>query len=204
MKRIIETLDRMGAQGSKGAPQPTVEGQWKGSFATGQQFVTPDITSGPNVKKAPVAGGMGEQWGPYKKVYTKALIGDPVFTPPGKVDGVPILCRCREINQYMRSQGTGPGHKSLNLGAQVAVMAGANRPARWEDKQSIMNPGGGDTFNVVLGHPAFYAYAANSDGTVGIAKRLLGSIGFGGGGRRITRRGHSLRRRRTRRHSNRG
>jgi len=201
----------MGAQVSKGSPKPTVEGQWKGSFFTGEQFVTPDITSGPNVKKTPYAGGVGEQWGPYKKVYTKAIIGDPVFRPPGKVDGVPILCRCRLINEYMRGQVPGKaGHTTLNLGAEAALAVGSNRPACWEDSQTIMNPSGGDTFNVIIGHPAFYAYAANPDGTIGIAenliegKGLLGSIGLGGGARRSRRTSRKIRRQtRRRRRSNR-
>jgi len=215
MIEILYVVDRMGAKGSKGfisiqsqnPSKPTGQGHYKGSFATGEQFVTDDITSGPDVKKTPYPGGVGEQWGPYKKIYTAAMIGSgTVFTPPGKVDGVPILCQCRSISGYVRDRSVGPSHNTMNLGAGAALAFGSNRPACWEDSTTAMNPGGGDTFNVVVGHPAFYAYAANPNGTVGIVgdllkgKGLFGSIGLGGGGRRATRRNrHNSSGRKTRR-----
>lgn len=150
------------------------QGQWKSSFATGYQYVTPDIVSGPNVKKTPGPAG-SETWGPYKKQYTKSMFGQDLFTPPQKIDGVPILCRCRHINEYARNQGSGYG---IDLGAGAALAFGSHRPACWEDSESIMNPQGGDTFNITLGHPAFYGYAMNRGGIIGLA---TGFRGFGGG-----------------------
>ena len=106
------------------------------------------------------------------------MFGQDLFTPPEKVDGVRILCRCRDIKDFMRS----PDGKR-DLGSMATLIVGSNRPACWEDEQTIMNPTGGDTFNVTIGHPAFYQYALDSGGIIGAV------TGFRGiGGKRKTRR----------------
>lgn len=149
-----------------------VKGFWQPSLS-GYRWVTPDIVSGPNVKK--IMTPVGQVWGPYKKSYTKSMFGQDLFTHPGHVDGVPILCRCRDIKEFMRSS-----NGSLELGA-AGTLLGGQLPACWEDSESIMNPSGGDTFNVTVGHPGFYSYAVNPGGTIGA---LTGFQGFRFGGNR--------------------
>ena len=165
---------------------PIVNGEWKSSFTTGYKYVTPNITSGSNIQKKKGSFGT-EVWGPYKKQYTKSLFGADQFTPPEKVDGIPILCRCSLIKDYMRSKD---GSKNLYLGAQSALLFGSNRPACWEDSESIMNYKGSNSFNVIIGHPDFYTYAASKTGIVGILKSIAG---FKGG------KGKTLRKARTKR-----
>jgi hypothetical protein len=154
---------------------PTVDGEWKNRFSTGYQYVTPNVISGPEVTKIAGPGG-SEIWGPFRKLYTKALWGE-VFTPPANIDGVPVLCRCRDIKEYVRNQSVGLGYQQMNLGAQAALVFGKNRPACWEDRQTIMDPTGGPTYNLTLGHPAFYGYTLNRGGIIGAA---TGFRGFGG------------------------
>ena len=166
-----------------------VQGRWEWRGTTGYKYVTPPVISDASVTKTPGVAGT-EVWGPYKKTYVKSMFGQNLFTPPDTVDGVPILCRCRFINQYMR----GPESKGIYLGAAAALVAGTHRPACWEDGQTIMNPQGGDTYNVTIGHPAFYSYALNRGGLVGLA---TGFRGFGGKSRkhRRNKRGKTMKRR---------
>ena len=150
---------------------------WAWSWTRGYSYTTPDIISGPEVQKK--KGVLNSEiWGPYKKVYVKSMFGQDLFTPPNKVDGVPILCRCRSIDQYVRSDG------QVVLGAAGALLIASKRPACWEDSGSIMNPTGGDTFNVTVGHPGFYQYGASKDGGIGIVQMF-----FKGGKKRINRKG---------------
>ena len=143
-------------------------GSWAWNWKRGYDFTSPNIVSDETVTKT--KGPLGSEiWGPYKKTYTKSTFGQMLFTEPNKVDGVPILCRCRFINQYMRSNAGG-----LELGAAGAVVVGSNRPACWEDSESIMNPSGGDTFTVTVGHPSFYEYAISKDGAMGILGAFFG------------------------------
>lgn len=159
---------------------PSVEGEHKFRFTTGYQFVTPNITSGPNViKKDFIAGS--QVWGPYKKKYVKSMFGQDLFTPPGKVDGVPILCRCRFIHQYMRAD-TQEG--SPIMLSSAAAFISSDRPACWDDEETIMNPQGGDTFTVTIGHPDFYTTAMNRGGLIGA---LTGFRGIALGGTRMRR-----------------
>jgi hypothetical protein len=140
---------------------------WLWDWKTGYTYAAPNIISGPEVTKQKDPLGQ-ETWGPYKKTYTKSMFGQNLFRPPHKIDGVPILCRCRSIDQYIRDSG---GDRLF--GAAGALLVGTNRPACWEDSESIMNPSGGDTFNIIVGHPAFYAFMANRNGVTGL-------LGFGG------------------------
>jgi hypothetical protein len=140
-----------------------VEGYWVNDIKTGRRWVTNPIQSGPTVVKKKLANSpIGEVWGPYDKLYTRSMFGQNLFTPPESVDGVPILCRCRDIPEYVRSNG------NLNLGAGGALVLGQNPPACWEDSETIMNPTGGRTFDITLRHPGFYINAISSNGLLGL------------------------------------
>lgn len=95
-----------------GATAPETGAKWIWDWKTGYRRVTPGIISGPEVKKVPLPTG-GELWGPYKKVYADGFFGRN-FIPPSTVDGIPILCQCRDIHNYMRTEGSSGG---LSLGA---------------------------------------------------------------------------------------
>jgi hypothetical protein len=155
-----------------------VPGYWKADPKTGYRWVTPAIVSGPDVVKEPFPLG-GTKWGPYNKLYTRSMFGQNLFTPPEMVDGVPILCACSEIRSYMRDP---QGRRITN--PMGALVFGSSSPACWTDNRSIMNPSGGNTFSVIVGHPDFYAYALNRGGLVGLA---TGFRGFGGRTRRNRR-----------------
>jgi hypothetical protein len=161
---------------------------WAWNWKRGYGFTSPNIVSDENVTKEKGPFG-SEIWGPYKKTYTKSWLGQMLFTEPKKVDGVPILCRCRVINQYMRSNAG-----TLELGAAGAVVVGSKRPACWEDSETIMNPSGGDTFTVTVGHPAFYEYVISKDGGIGILSSFFG----GKRKQRKTRKHHIYIKRKTR------
>jgi hypothetical protein len=149
-----------------------VEGHYVNDSKTGYRWATAPIVSDSSVQKIPqpvsLPGLPGEIWGPYPKKFTRSMFGQNLFTPPESVDGVPILCRCRDINDYVRSTD---GSRILN--AIIALGAGASPPACWEDDGSIMNPYGGMTFRVNTRHPAFYEYMINRDGRFGIMRNLI-------------------------------
>lgn len=139
------------------------EGHWAADWKTGYRWCTDAITSGDDVIKQQGAVPGSEVWGSYVKKYTKSLFGQLLFTPPESVDGVPILCRCRDISTYMRdSQGR------LQLGAKGAMIFGSNPPACWEDNASFWNPHGGDKFAVTVRHPGFYISF--------VSKNLIGNL----------------------------
>jgi hypothetical protein len=71
----------------------------------------------------------------------------------------------------------------IPLGAGGALLFGSNRPACWDDSETIMNPSGGETFKVTIGDPGFYAYVANKDGLAGL---------LWGGKRKTRRKGRAL------------
>jgi hypothetical protein len=153
---------------------------WAWNWKKGYSFTSTPVVSNADVKK--IKGPLGSQeWGPYKKTYTKSIFGQYLFTPPRSVDGIPILCRCRSIRDYMRTTNGG----DVVLGAGGAILIGSNPPACWEDSETIYNPGGGHTYKIIIRDPAFYAYAANEGG-------LAGLLGIGplisGGKKRQTRR----------------
>jgi len=154
---------------------PTVEGHYVSDAKTGYRWATDPIVSDQSIVKKPlplsIPGLPGEVWGPYPKQFTKSMFGQSIFTPPESVDGVPILCRCREINQYIRSP---EGGRIVN--GMIALGLGASPPACWEDDQSIMNPYGGMTFRVETRNPAFYTYMASSQGGFGVAKGLANML----------------------------
>jgi hypothetical protein len=115
----------------------------------------------------------GEVWGPYDKKFTKSDFGGQVFTPPESIDGVPLLCRCRMIYQYMRDERGGRMLQGLG-----AVLGGKSVPACWDDTESLWNPLGGMKFYVMTRHPDFYTLAASKQGLFGVAEAVAtGPVG---------------------------
>ena len=157
------------------AQSSVVPGYWAADPKTGYRWVTPAIVSGPDVVKEAFPLG-GAKWGPYNKLYTRSMFGQNLFTPPEMVDGVPLLCACSGIRFYMRDS---QGRRITN--PMRALAFGGTSPACWTDNSSIMNPSGGSTFSVIVGHPDFYGYALNRGGLAGLA---TGFRGFGGRTRR--------------------
>jgi hypothetical protein len=174
--------------------EPAVKGHWVSDIKTGFRWSTDPIISGPDVVKKPLGSGgipqfeddnnvkigfslpnlPGEVWGPYRKTFTKSdIMPGQAFTPPESVDGVPILCRCRMIYQYMRDDKGGRMLQGLG-----AVLGGKSVPACWDDSESIWNPTGGMYFYVKTRHPDFYTLAASKQGLFGVAKAVAtGPVG---------------------------
>jgi hypothetical protein len=119
-------------------------------------------------------GYPGEVWGPYRKQFTKSdLLPGQVFTPPESVDGVPILCRCRDIPTYMRDPRGGRMLQGFG-----AVTLGKSMPACWDDTESIWNTFGGMYYYLKIREPGFFAFAASKDGLLGVAKGIAtGPVG---------------------------
>jgi hypothetical protein len=169
-----------------------VVGHWVSDFKTGYRWATKPITSDDSVKKVPIGQTVpkfednqhlqalktqitylpssyykpsqpGEVWGPYKKEFTKSSFGQNIFTPPESVDGIPLLCRLRDIRTYVRDDS---GGRTLN--ALYALLAGNTPPACYEDNETITNPFGGMYFFVVVRHPDFYNYAQSKNGARGV------------------------------------
>ena len=181
-----------------------VEGHWVSDFKTGTRWATAPITSDNTVKKVPLGETVpkfednqflqalktqttylpgsyykpsqpGEVWGPYKKQFTKSSFGQNIFTPPESVDGVPLLCRLRDIQTYVRDD---EGGQMLN--AFYALLAGTTPPACYEDNETITNPSGGMYFFVVVRHPDFYNYAQSKNGASGVLMNTLTKPGATG------------------------
>ena len=114
-----------------------------------------------------------EMWGPYKKTMVQRF--GLVHQPPVDVDGVPILCQCRDIANWERGVTTG----KLTLTAEGLLLFGKNPPACWDHDIGPSNPTGGDTYNVYVRHPAFYQYALNPNGALGILGNVaMNRLGF--------------------------
>jgi hypothetical protein len=155
-------------------PSVTKTGSFVGDWKTGFRYGTAEIKSGPGVIKKPM-GGLGiasgaQVWGPYKKEYTKNMFGQLMFYPPQKVDDVPILTQCRHIKDFVR---TDEGKRYIT--ASGALLVGSKRPACWRGTEETMfNSEKGDNYEIVVGHPEFYAYAASKQGMAGLATDFLG------------------------------
>jgi hypothetical protein len=170
-------------------------GHWVSDFKTGYRWATPPIQSTPSVRKVPfgqtvpgfeknaVIGQLninviyapnsmfkpkepGQIWGPYAKQFTKSVLGQNVFTPPESIDGIPLLCPCRRIQEYVRDD---KGGRKLN--ALYALLAGNTPPACYDDNETIMEPNGGMNFFVVIRHPDFYNFMQSSSGSMGILEQ---------------------------------
>jgi len=187
-----QSASNMAAAQKEQQTEPTATGHWVSDIKTGYRWATDPIKSGPEIVKKPLGntipqfekdnnlkyifslpGYAGEVWGPYRKQFTKSIIGGQAFTPPESIDGVPILCRCRDIEKYMRDpQG---GRMLQGLGA---VTLGKSVPACWDDIESVFNPLGGMYYYVMTRHPSFFAYAYSSQGLFGVAKSIVdGPVG---------------------------
>jgi hypothetical protein len=128
-------------------------------------IATSKITSGPEVKKR--KGFIGSEiWGPYKKEYKPGLFGQQVFAPPYSVDNLRILCNCNSIPQYLRDNNT----------EWVGILAGTIKPACYDDKSTIMNPSGGDTYDIIYKHPIFYQRSVSNNGTMGVFSNTQASF----------------------------
>jgi len=188
------TSSQLNAQFKEQQAQTPVKGHWVSDIKTGYRWATDPITSDSSITKVPLGQTIpgfekdnnlkmifslpklpGEVWGPYKKQFTRSSFGGQVFTPPESVDGVPILCRCRDIPEYMRDkQG---GHMVQGFGA---VAAGAKPPACWEDSEAALlgDVTGGLKYYIMTRHPSFYAFAASKNGLLGVAKSVAeGPVG---------------------------
>jgi hypothetical protein len=172
--------------------EPAAKGHYVSDIKTGYRWATDPIVSGPEVVKKPLGnvvpqfetdnnlkyafslpGYPGEVWGPYRKQFTKSDFGGQVFTPPESVDGVPILCRCRDIPTYMRDPRGGRMLQGFG-----AVTLGKSMPACWEDSESLWNPFGGMYYYLKIREPSFFAFAASKDGLLGVAKGIAtGPVG---------------------------
>jgi hypothetical protein len=110
----------------------------------------------------------GTVLGPFVKEFTTGWFGWQVFDPktvPGT--DIPILCNCRKINEYIMSRN---GDRYLN--ARAALLFGKYPPTCWDDTTSIFKQTD-PNYSVTIGHPIFYQYQLNKNGSVGIAKNLL-------------------------------
>ena len=173
--------------------EPAVKGHYVSDIKTGYRWATDPIVSGPEVVKKPLGnvvpqfendnnlkyafslpGYPGEVWGPYRKQFTKSdLLPGQVFTPPESVDGVPILCRCRDIPTYMRDPRGGRMLQGFG-----AVTLGKSMPACWDDTESIWNAFGGMYYYLKIREPGFFAFAASYQGLLGVAKGIAtGPVG---------------------------
>jgi len=173
--------------------EPAAKGHYVSDIKTGYRWATDPITSGPEVVKKPLGnvvpqfendnnlkmafslpGYPGEVWGPYRKQFTKSdILPGQVFTPPESVDGVPILCRCRDIYTYMRDPRGGRMLQGLG-----AVTLGKSAPACWDDTESIWNTFGGMYYYVKIREPSFFAFAASNQGLLGVAQGIAtGPVG---------------------------
>ena len=188
------TSSKINAQFKEQQAQIPVKGHWVNDIKTGVRWATDPVTSDSSITKLPLGNTIpgfdkdnnlkmifslpklpGEVWGPYKKQFTTSSLGGQVFTPPESVDGVPILCRCRNIAEYMRDERGGRMLQGFG-----AVAAGAKPPACWDDSEAALlgNVTGGLNFYVMTRHPAFYALAASKNGLFGVAKSIAeGPVG---------------------------
>ena len=189
-----QSASNMKAAQAQQQSEPAVEGHWVSDIKTGYRWATDPIVSDSSIEKKPLGGvisgfenqhldmlGMipgykSEIWGPYKKLFTKSSFGGQVFTPPESIDGIPILCRCRDIYKYMRDERGGVMLQGLG-----AVALGKQSPMCWDDKSSLSDFLGGMYFYVIKGHPEFYIHAMSKHGLLGVAGTLTG---FGRGGTR--------------------
>jgi len=193
--------------------EPAVKGHYVSDIKTGYRWATDPIVSGPEVVKKPLGnvipqfendnnlkyafslpGYPGEVWGPYRKKFTKSdLLPGQVFTPPESVDGVPILCRCRDIYTYMRDPRGGRMLQGLG-----AVTLGKSMPACWDDTESIWNTFGGMYYYLKIREPSFFAFAASNQGLLGVAKGIatgpVGPVPLALGAYFLTKKGGGTRR----------
>lgn len=187
-----------------------VKGHWVSDIKTGMRWATDPIVSDESVIKKPLGNDIpgfennndltmirslpqlpGEVWGPYRKKFTTSFVGGQVFTPPESVDDVPLLCRCRDIQSYMRDPKGGAMLQGFG-----AVAFGSKPPACWDDGERLWNMTGGMFYYVITRHPSFYIFGASKKGVFGIAEKVakgpvgpvplaLGALAFMRGGKTL-------------------
>lgn len=133
----------------------TLEGKWSNfkmlSPEWGKKWVTDEIKSDRTIIKMDCESASPlhpcELWGPYDKRYTFNYLKQYVFTPPEKIDGIPLLCKCSDI-PFIRFQEALP-----SLGKNLAPLA------CWYDSESFFNPylGGADAFLVKINDPLWFS-----------------------------------------------
>lgn len=177
-----------GATGTRAVPGPTVEGKQVevvlntkfGIDSTELRWVVDDITSTAEVKKEKKPDG-SETWGPYKKQYTKTLIGQEVWTQPNKIDNILLLCDCKDIFGYLNnlSHPNDPndnvGTQEMHQGAQPRfqyILKNADKTMCWSDESTAFSGNVGSTYNVILRHPDFKKYG--TAGTVALGVKFFG------------------------------
>jgi len=138
----------------------TLEGKWSNfdmlSPEWQKKWVTKEIKSDKDTVKMDCESASPlhpcEIWGPYDKRYTFNYLKQYAFTPPEKVDGIPLLCNCSDI-PYIRFQNGLP-----NLGKNLKPLA------CWYDSESFYNPylGGSDIFFVKINDPLWFINLDNS------------------------------------------
>jgi hypothetical protein len=89
-------------------------------------------------------------WGPYDKHYTLNYLKQYAFTPPEKVDGIPVLSACDDI-PYLRFKDGLPSLPELTKDPKLQL-------ACWFDSGSPFNPylGGSETFMIRINDPAWF------------------------------------------------
>jgi hypothetical protein len=122
---------------------------------------TGKIVSGPEITKKSGPGG-SEIWGPYKKIYTTGIFGSKIFTYPTTIDNVKILCRCRDIQDYIRN----------NKIARIRILSGETVPACWEDNEIPLISSGDDTYEIHYKDPNFTKFSISEKGVVGLVENL--------------------------------
>jgi len=130
-----------------------------------------EVTSGPEItkeKRETTFFGTYEIWGEYKKTWGPPPMGfgNPIVQAPKTVDSVPILCRCRDIAEFMKDNNT--------VWTRILSKTLPYPPACWEDKETVLNPSGGDTYQVHINDPGFTAYSLSNNGSIGIVENLSG------------------------------
>jgi len=161
-----------------------VQGHWVNDIKTGTRWATAPITADKSkvmqTFTVPGLGLSGEVLGPFPKTFTRTMFGQNLFTAPESVNGIPVLCQCRDIWQYVRS----PGTKGRILNAEWAILFAKTPPACWEDSTGYDfskgqgNYAGGMTFTVTVRHPEFYRWMLSENGGVGMATTLAKDAGM--------------------------
>ena len=120
------------------------------------------IISDSSVEKKPGTFG-GETWGPYKKKLTTSWLGTS-FAAPASVDGIPILCQCRDINKYV-------GKADFAIISRINnALGGGDKPvACWDDASWFPGGTSSEPFYINVNDPAFKVNAA-----AGLVKWFVG------------------------------
>ena len=150
----------MGQQASSGADlsENHVDGKWCSAYDSADRYFS--WCSDPITSENPVEKEGAYTLGPFKKKYTKSMFDQWIFTPPASVDGLPILCQCRDIGKYLETAGI------MSLSRNVGALGG--NPACWDDDNTLSGGFYGDEFHVNVKDVRFRLGAA-----IDIAKDIV-------------------------------